>query len=311
MKRSHQTSKLLAEMNYDQTAKPIGRLGELLLATPMLFAGCLHFLHGPGVAKIVPPWMPWRLFWAYLTGSALIAAGISIALRRQTRLAATLLGVMLLIFVLLIHLPSMINSVFDNPDDVKVLWSFNGTGGVNNAVKDIGLAASALILGGAQLSRTQKPQKFAAVCTITFAVIMALYGIEHFFYTSYTPGVPSWSLVTFWIPWRMFWGYVSGVILLAAGVCVLAKRNFGGAATCLGFVILGFAIGTYALRVMAHQGQIGELVNTAKDIGLAGGAFILAGSMAKKGRVDSQVVQQRGALLPSPEKQVTVAHSQP
>jgi len=238
----------------------------------------------------------------------LIAAGISIAVRRQARLAATLLGVMLLIFVLLIHFPSMIRSVFDNPDDVKVLWSFNGTGGVNNALKDIGLAASALILGATQLSRTQQPRRFAAVCAITFAVIMALYGIEHFFYTFYTPGVPSWSLVTFWIPWRMFWGYISGVILLAAGVCVLAKRNPGAAATWLGFVILGFAVGTYVLRAMAHQGQIGELVNTAKDIGLAGGALILAGSMANGGRVDRVVIEPRGTVPPASEKE-TLAHS--
>jgi uncharacterized membrane protein len=272
-------------MNHHQIAKSSGRLGELLLATPMLLAGSLHFLYGPGVAKIVPPWMPWRLFWAYFTGSALIAAGVSIAVRRQTRLAATLLGVMLFIFVLLIHFPSMIRSVFDNPDDVKVLWSFNGTGGVNNALKDIGLAASALILGAAPLSANEKPRKVAIVCALAFAVIMALYGAEHFLYTSYTPAIPSWSLVTFCIPWRMFWGYVSGVILLAAGISLLAKRNPGAALTCLGFVIVGFAIGTYALRVKAHQGRIGELVNTAKDIGLAGGAFILAGSMARKGRV--------------------------
>jgi uncharacterized membrane protein len=296
-------------MNYNKMAKPIGQLGELLLATPMLLAGSLHFWYGPGVAKIVPPWMPWRLFWAYFTGSALIAAGTSIAVRRQTRHAASLLGVMLFIFVLLIHFPSMIRSVLDNPDDVKVLWSFNGTGGVNNALKDIGLAASALMLGAAPLSATEKPRKVAVGSAITFAVIMALYGMEHFFYTSYTPGVPSWSLVTFWIPWRMFWGYVSGVILLAAGVSVLAKRNPGAALTCLGSVIVGFAIGTYALRVKAHQGQIGELVNTSKDIGLAGGAFILASSMAKKGRVESRVVPRRVKVPPSLEKEVTLADS--
>ena len=106
----------------------------------------------------------------------------------------------------------------------------------------------------------------------------------------------------------MFWGYISGVILLAAGVCVLAKRNPGAAATWLGFVILGFAIGTYVLRAMAHQGQIGELVNTAKDIGLAGGALILAGSMAKTGRVDRVVIEPRGTVPPASEKE-TLAHS--
>ena len=106
----------------------------------------------------------------------------------------------------------------------------------------------------------------------------------------------------------MFWGYVSGVILLAAGVCLLAKRNPAAAATWLGLVILGFAIGTYALRVMAHQGQIGELVNTAKDIGLAGGALILAGAMAFAGRIERVVMHPPGTVLPTSERE-TLAHS--
>ena len=51
----------------------MGRLGELLLAVPMRFAGCLHFRYGPGVAKIVPPW-------GYISGVILLAAGVCVVI---------------------------------------------------------------------------------------------------------------------------------------------------------------------------------------------------------------------------------------
>lgn len=60
-----------------QSPKRVKWGASILPAVPMVLAGVLHQLHGPGVAKIVPGWMPWRLFWAYFTGARLIAAGIS------------------------------------------------------------------------------------------------------------------------------------------------------------------------------------------------------------------------------------------
>jgi uncharacterized membrane protein len=80
-------------------------LGMYPLAVTMIVFGIDHFLYTPFVVTIVPAWLPWRLFWAYLTGAALIAAGLGMIARVKARLAATLLGGMIFVWVLVLHIP--------------------------------------------------------------------------------------------------------------------------------------------------------------------------------------------------------------
>jgi hypothetical protein len=65
--------------------------------------------------------------------------------------------------------------------------------------------------------------------------------------------------------------------LLTAGVMILIKKRARAAAMALGVMILAVAALTYAFRVAGHVGNLGELINTLKDVAVAGGAFILAG----------------------------------
>jgi len=50
-------------------------------------------------------WIPGHVFWTWFAGAALIAAGVAMIVRVKARLAATLLGAMLLIWVLILHIP--------------------------------------------------------------------------------------------------------------------------------------------------------------------------------------------------------------
>ncbi|MBV6647518.1 MAG: DoxX family protein, partial [Cyclobacteriaceae bacterium] len=47
------------------------------------------------------------VFWVYLTGVALILAAVAIVINKKAKLATMLLGIMLLLFAVLIHLPGM------------------------------------------------------------------------------------------------------------------------------------------------------------------------------------------------------------
>jgi hypothetical protein len=55
------------------------------------------------VATLVPAWIPGRLFWAYFTGAAHGAAGLSLLTNVMAPLAATLYGIMLGMFGLLVN----------------------------------------------------------------------------------------------------------------------------------------------------------------------------------------------------------------
>ncbi len=86
-------------------------INKLIASGPYLFAissvvfGITHFLIPRFIASLVPGWIPGGLFWAYLTGAAFIAAGISIATGVMARWGAFWLGVMLLLWFLILHGP--------------------------------------------------------------------------------------------------------------------------------------------------------------------------------------------------------------
>lgn len=81
-------------------------LGPLLLAAFLILGGVQHFVYADFVAGLVPAWIPpGPRFWVYLTGAALIAGGVGILLPKTQRLAATLVGVMILLWVVLLHVP--------------------------------------------------------------------------------------------------------------------------------------------------------------------------------------------------------------
>jgi len=80
-------------------------IGRFIFGASLVVFGCQHFMYGQFVAMLVPSWLPWHIFWTYFFGVALIAAGISIVTGIQARLAAILLGVMFLLWVVVLHIP--------------------------------------------------------------------------------------------------------------------------------------------------------------------------------------------------------------
>jgi uncharacterized membrane protein len=83
----------------------LATIGRFIFGASMVVFGIQHFMYGQFIATLVPSWLPWHIFWTYFFGVALIAAGISIVTTVQARLAATLLGVMFLLWVVVLHSP--------------------------------------------------------------------------------------------------------------------------------------------------------------------------------------------------------------
>jgi uncharacterized membrane protein len=88
-------------------ALPVGRY---LFGISLPVFGILHFIYLDYVAGAIPAWIPAPTFWAYLTGVAHIAAGLSIVINVKARLAALLLGWMFGLWVLLLHIPRAVAS---------------------------------------------------------------------------------------------------------------------------------------------------------------------------------------------------------
>jgi uncharacterized membrane protein len=97
----------------------LANAGRHLFAFPLAVFGVQHFMYSRFVATLVPAWIPWRWFWACFVGAAFIAASIGIATRVQARVAATLMGAMFFLFVVLVHLPR----VFAHPHNSNEVTS--------------------------------------------------------------------------------------------------------------------------------------------------------------------------------------------
>lgn len=88
--------------------KEMSLFGRLCFGISLPVFGVLHFIYYGYVASVIPGWIPYPLFWAYFTGVAMIAAGISIIFNIKARLAAVLVGAMFGLWVLILHLPRVL-----------------------------------------------------------------------------------------------------------------------------------------------------------------------------------------------------------
>lgn len=108
--------------------------GRYLFAVPMFLFGLFHFMNGNMMAEsFIPDWLPFKLFFVYLTGAGLIAAAVSFVIKVYARLAGLLLALMLLLFIVLLWMPGIMAG---NQDMMSYL------------LKDLGLLGGALMVAG-------------------------------------------------------------------------------------------------------------------------------------------------------------------
>jgi uncharacterized membrane protein len=257
------------------------RLGRFLLTLPMLVFPVYHFIATAFVASLVPPWIPWHVFWTYFTGGTIFAAGVSILFKKHARVPAILLGIEIFLFVVLIH----VFLIFHKPGDAwaERLLVEGFPGELNNCFKDLGLSGAVFIFAGTQSEawRTSGRDVVFALGRTIVAVCIIAFGVLHFLYPAFAPGIPPmFESIAFPIPGHLFWVYSSGAALLAAGVCIFINRQTRLAATLIGIMILLFDLLIWGPRFFAKPGDLAG--NWLKDLGIAGGILILAAALPKE-----------------------------
>jgi len=114
------------------------RIGVIVYALVIGVFGINHFLKVSTMQSMVPSFLPGGAIWVYITGLALVAAAVSFLTGKYTRLAGILLCVFLLAIVLAVHLPAVMHAPDENASRFPM----------TNLMKDIGLAAGALMIAG-------------------------------------------------------------------------------------------------------------------------------------------------------------------
>ena len=216
-------------------------LGNLSFALPMAVFGALHLWGVDLVLPLVPKYMPWRLFWAYFVGVALLAAALSIATNIQVRWSGLLFGLMMFLFMCMLEF----RGALAKPGD-RFGWTF--------VMRETSFAAGGWLLGANAWRRHGGGPLWSKLITVSRVVIgiaAMFYGVEHFLHPLACPGVPLEKLMPAWIPARTLIGYLTGAILVAAGACILLNKKTHKAAAYLGAWIVLLVLFIYGPILVA------------------------------------------------------------
>jgi uncharacterized membrane protein len=244
-------------------------LGPVFIAAPMAVFSAEHFTVTKIMAGMVPGWLPGHMFWVILVGVCLVAAALSIAARQQAWLSAALLGVMILLFVLLIHIPNIAGAPHE-----RLLWVV--------ALRDLTFSAGAFALAAAEKEawRPQDRHWVVTAARLVIGVVIVFMGVEQILHPELVPGVPLLKSTPVWIPAHLLWGYVSGVVYVICGAGLLIRKQARPAATWLGLFILLLIILIYVPIVVANPSDIGNALNYLADTLLLNGTILaLAGAL--------------------------------
>ncbi len=245
--------------------------GRLCFAIPMAVFGTEHFTDTADIATMVPSWIAAHTFWVYLVGVGLIAAALSITVKVQSRLSATLLGAMFFSFVLLMDIPAALAE----PGN-RFSWTL--------ALRELAFGSGALAFAGTQRSakRAGGVPALVTVARIVIGTAAVFYGVEHFLHPTYAPGVPLGKEIPEWIPGRVFWAYLAGVVLVVAGLCLLVNKKTRLAAAYLGLMILLLVLFVYLPLLVASPTDIVSLNYFFDTLAFGGAILLLAGASGER-----------------------------
>ena len=186
-------------------------IGKIFYGLGIAGIGALQFIY-PGFRPVLLPIPPESTqhvnFLVYLCGAVLVFAGIFIAVMKNVKTISLFLGLLLMLFLLIGHLP---NRLANNPG-ILGAWT--------DALKILALAGGAFIISnlypaGKSNTIISFLERIAFSGKYLFAFMLIIFGIDHFIYTEFVQ-----TIVPGWIPGQLFWTYFAGVALIASGLAI-------------------------------------------------------------------------------------------
>lgn len=256
-----------------RTARELEKLilfGPVFYAAPIAAFGTEHFTV-PGIVSMVPSWIPWHAFWVYFLGVCLIAAGLSLVTGIQTRLAASLLGLLFFLFVVLMDVPAWLQDPTDRFAAALVL-------------RELAFSAGALALAGSLSPRGRAggAHPLSTVARYFIAIAVLFYSLEQFLHGNYVPAIPLDRVTPEYVPGHAFWTYLAAAVYAPAGVLLLIGRKTRAAATWLGLTVFVIELAVYLPIAVADRATLVGINFMADTLMFCGAMLMLAGAMPRE-----------------------------
>jgi uncharacterized membrane protein len=241
-------------------------LGPVFMAASLAAFAGEHFTAARSLAQMVPKWMPARVFIAYFVGVAHLSAALSFVARRCVRWAAIFLAIMFALFVLLLHLRGAILH-----PAVRIFWIVS--------VRETTFAMGALSLFATQLrgSRPRLSNKIASIARVWTGLVIIFFGVENMLFPQFSPGVPDTKVTSAWVPLPHVIAYLTGILLIAFGIAMLARKYAGPAGAPAGLLMALLTIALYVPDFFIVRGvaQQVEAINFIFDTLLFSGTLLV------------------------------------
>jgi uncharacterized membrane protein len=189
----------------------IASAGQVIFATTMVALGIMGLCKGDvsAIWQPVPKDMPARETLVYLCNLISVASGVGLLWQRTAAIAARVLLLWFLLWLLLLRLPG-----FSRGFTVDVYWAACQTA--------VMLAAAWVLYTWFATDWDQKRLGFVAgesglrIARMLYGFALIPFGLAHFTYLKQTA-----ILVPGWLPWHAAWAYLTGATFIAAGVAII------------------------------------------------------------------------------------------
>jgi uncharacterized membrane protein len=216
--------------------------------------------------QTVPNDFPYRTTLAYFVATFLLCTGIILQWRRPAPFAAAGLAAYYTLIVII---------VMNGP---VLLAHFREYGFYEGFSQQFAITAAALIVFAA-LDRIPATlvRRLTVVSQLVFGICALVWGGAHFVYMNLTaPLVPRWLP-----PSQVFWGHLTGVAFLAAGLAIIVRIQARLAATLLTTMLACFTFLVHIRMLFADHRLPFNWTELAINLTLVGAAWIVADSFAK------------------------------
>jgi uncharacterized membrane protein YphA (DoxX/SURF4 family) len=159
---------------------------------------------------------------------------------------------MMFLFVAMLHLPGAVSA------GGRIPWTI--------VVRETSFGSAGWVLAGTALDgdRDGRGKSLITVGRLLIAIAAIFFGVQHFLHPLGLPGVPLQKQMPEWVPARALIDYLTGALLVVAGICFLLARKTRMAATYLGAWILFLVVGIYGPVL------IGALADPRADVQVEG-----------------------------------------
>lgn len=248
------------------------RTSHFMIAASIAAFGLLCLFFADFISALQPMAKDnWPPALAYATGVVFLAGGIGLIFTATMRMAALVILGLLLVWILLLHVPILV----DQPR--------NGTAwvGLLECVTFSGMMLMLSAFPGTQGTPPAAWDGFAGKAApwgrMIYGASLIPAGVQHFIYADFVA-----SLIPSWLPGSMFWTLATGAALIAAGFAILVNIKARLAGILLGVMFASWVLTLHIPLTLAAMGQRPQWTSLWIAIAFTGGAWLVAALAEKK-----------------------------